>query len=298
MISVRKGRIVVFGDVIDDVVAVPDGSIRVDTDTPSMIRFRPGGSAANTAAWLGMLDCDVDFYGRVGAPDLHRHTQLLSDSGVRPFLSRDPELPTGTIVIVVEGEQRTMLTDRGANDAFDPDEVSDETLEGARLLHFTGYSLFGRAGAEPVKRLVSRARAKGVEVSVDPGSAGFLVDYGVDSFLDAVAGASLIFPNYDEGAVLTGLTDPAEIAAALSQSFDVVVLTMGIGGVYVARTDRPASHIPSLPSRVLDPTGAGDAFCAGFLDTWITSGSTTRSARSGARVAARAVTVMGARPTF
>lgn len=298
MASAAKGRIVVFGDVIDDVVAAPRGDIRVDTDTPASIRFRAGGSAANTAAWLGMLGADVDFFGRVGAPDLHRHSQLLIDVGVKPYLSRDAELPTGTIVIVVDGERRSMLTDRGANDAFNPDDVSDEMLAGARLVHFTGYTLFGRTDPEPVKQLIQRAIRNGVEISVDPGSAGFLLDYGVPRFLDAIAGASLIFPNYDEGTVLTGLTDPAEIATTLAQSFAVVVLTMGIGGVWVARAGHEATHTPALESRVVDPTGAGDAFCAGFLETWITSGSTTRAARSGARVAARAISAMGARPTF
>ena len=59
-------RIVCFGDIIDDVVVVPNGPIRDDTDTDSVIRNRPGGSPANTAAWLGSLGAAVDFVGVVG----------------------------------------------------------------------------------------------------------------------------------------------------------------------------------------------------------------------------------------
>src|ERR1700712_1943141 len=76
-----RSRIICFGDVIDDVVAIPDGPIRDDTDTPSSIRFRPGGSAANTAAWLGSLGAAVDFVGVVGRDDVGRHGAALDRVG-------------------------------------------------------------------------------------------------------------------------------------------------------------------------------------------------------------------------
>ncbi|MCC6854982.1 MAG: hypothetical protein IT189_02860, partial [Microbacteriaceae bacterium] len=77
-------RIVCFGDLIDDVVAVPQGPIRDDTDTEASIRILPGGSAANTAAWLGSLGADVDFVGIVGSADVARHEASLP--GVRAHL--------------------------------------------------------------------------------------------------------------------------------------------------------------------------------------------------------------------
>src|SRR5690554_3490156 len=111
-------RIVVFGDVIDDIVVVPNGPIRDDTDTPSRISHRAGGSAANVASWLGRQGAGVDFVGRVAASDVPRHEEVLAGFGVTPHLVADEELPTGTIVVLVDGDSRSMLTDRGANDRF------------------------------------------------------------------------------------------------------------------------------------------------------------------------------------
>lgn len=292
-------RIVVFGDVIDDVIATPAGAIRSDTDTPSSIERRAGGSAANMAAWLARAGGSVDFVGRVGVVDLERHSRLLSDAGVRPMLAADHVLPTGTIVIIVEGDRRTMLTERGANAVLEPDSVSDAVLDGARVVHFTGYSLFGRSDLSGFRRLIKRARVRGVQVSVDPGSAGFLADLGAHVFLKAITGASILFPSLDEGRLLTGLDDPKEIAAQLAKSFPVVALTLGTGGVIVAGADldQPVAVEARIASTV-DPTGAGDAFCAGFLHAWILSGDAEAAALAGSQLAAEAVQVVGGRPTL
>jgi sugar/nucleoside kinase (ribokinase family) len=292
-----RDRIVVFGDVIDDVIATPSAAIRTDTDTPASIERRAGGSAANVASWLAQAGATVDFVGRVGVADLERHSRILMQSGVRPMLAADHDLPTGTIVIIVEGDQRTMLTERGANAALDPASVTDAVLARATAVHFTGYTLFGRSDLSGFGELIRRATAQGVPVSVDPGSAGFLVDFGVDRFLDAVAGASLIFPSLDEGRVLTGRVDPAEVAAQLAESFPLVALTLGAAGVVLAARGRTVLTIPAQAVTTIDPTGAGDAFCAGFLHTWIGTSDPVAAANAGAALAARAVSTIGGRPS-
>ncbi|MCU1549978.1 MAG: hypothetical protein JWR36_538 [Glaciihabitans sp.] len=291
-------RIVVFGDVIDDVIATPSGSIRSDTDTPARIERRAGGSAANMATWLAEVGGVVDFVGRVGVMDLERHSRLLSDAGVRPMLAGDHMLPTGTIVIIVEGDRRSMLTERGANAALDPEAVSNSILNGARVLHFTGYSLFGRRNGAGFRKLIKRARARGVQVSVDPGSAGFIEDFGPKAFLKAIAGASMLFPNLDEGIALTGIEDPIRIVVELVKSFPVVALTLGTAGVIVAGPGQAPVFIEANGVAALDPTGAGDAFCAGFLRAWIDTSDAQESARAGAQLAARAVESIGGRPTI
>ena len=288
-----RARIITFGDVIDDVVAIPDGPIRDDTDTPSSIHSRPGGSAANTAAWLGSLGADAVFVGSVSAWDVARHTQLLSAVGADSQLHGSPELPTGTIVVIVEGQRRAMLTERGANTLLDPAWVTDELLASARVLHITGHTLLNDAGAEGIATLISRARAAGVTVSVAPGSAGFIADYGPERFLAAMAGADILFPSLDEGRLLTGLDDPSEVGAALD--FGTVVLTRGADGLIVFH-DGVATPVLSFVAPVVDPTGAGDAFCAGYLDAFIRSGDPVESARAGALVASGAVGVIGGRP--
>jgi sugar/nucleoside kinase (ribokinase family) len=291
-------RIVVFGDVIDDIVVVPSGPVRVDTDTPSSIRHRPGGSAANAAAWLGVAGAEVDFVGFVGEGDVERHSTALAAVGVTPHLSAHPTLPTGAIVVLVDGQNRSMLTERGANAALGPDDVTDALLDSAAFVHFSGYSVFASADTGAFRRLIDRATARGVGVSVDPGSAGFIADFGPERFLDVIDGVTVVFPNLDEGRALTGLIEPEGVASALSERFDVVALTLGETGVVVAERGSTCCSTAAKAVAIVDPTGAGDAFSAGFLASWITSGDLQRAADAGVALAARAVAITGGRPVI
>src|SRR5690606_5471684 len=106
---------------------------------------------------------------------------------------------------LVEGESRSMLTERGANRFLSADDVGDELLDAAAVVHFTGYAVLGSDDHAAIGRLFERAAARGTAVSVDPASAGDLTDFGVERFLDVIAGAGLLFPNLDEGRVLTDL---------------------------------------------------------------------------------------------
>lgn len=291
------GRIVVFGDVIDDIVVVPTGPIRGDTDTPSSIRHRAGGSAANVASWLGRLNAGVDFVGRVAASDVGRHSEILSAFGVTPHLAGDDELPTGTIVVIVDGDSRSMLTERGANDQFSADQVTDDLLAAAGVVHFTGYSIYHGANQDAIGRLLERAKARGVAISVDPASAGSLVDFGIEHFLTLIAGADILLPNLDEGRALTGHTDPHAVVDALTARFPLVALTMGNGGVLVGERGKEQVRVDAIRAARVDPTGAGDAFSAGFLAQWVLSRDAVASARAGVAVAAEAVAIVGGRPS-
>jgi sugar/nucleoside kinase (ribokinase family) len=292
-----RARLVVFGDVIDDIVVVPSGPIRQDTDTPSAIRHRAGGSAANTAAWLGEQGASVDFVGRVGADDVAKHAALLEHFGVTAHLAPDAEHPTGAIVVLVDGGNRSMLTQRGANDWLTADAVTNDLLDAASVVHFSGYSIYHSADLAPLRSLFERAAVRGVTVSVDPASAGSLQDFGVTEFLEVIAGAGLLFPNLDEGRALTGLEDPRQVAEALGERFPVVALTLGGDGVLVAERGHELVAVPAQSCTVVDPTGAGDAFAAGFLASWVLHGDATRAASAGVEVAARAVGFFGGRPT-
>jgi sugar/nucleoside kinase (ribokinase family) len=285
-------RFLLVGDVIDDIVVTPSGPVRHDTDTLSSIRSVPGGSAGNTAVWLAHLGAAVDFVGIVGHDDVARHSELFSAAGVVAHLQSHSTLPTGTIVLVVDGQQRTMYTEKGANPALDLDAIPDALLDGAAVLHLTGYTLFAAAdGGAAFTRLIARARQRGVHVSVDPGSSGFIADFGAERFLEAVSGASVLFPNLEEGRILTGLVEPEAIVESLERSVELVVLTMGHDGVLVAGERAPATQV-----EIVDPTGAGDAFSAGFLEAWVRTGEITAAARAGVAVAARAVGAVGGRP--
>jgi sugar/nucleoside kinase (ribokinase family) len=289
-------RIVVVGDVINDIVVVPRGEVRPDTDTASTIRLRPGGSAANTAVWLGSLGAPVDFVGSVGLDDVADHERVFRDAGVEPHLEVSSGLPTGTIVIIVEGERRTMLTERGANSSLSSAAVTDELLATAGVLHISGYSIVDGFGVPGARDMIDRATAAGVPVSVTPGSSGYITDFGAARFLDAIAGTAVVFPNLAEGAQLSGETKPERIGAALRERFEVVVLTMGAEGLILFE-GKSHMRVPApLIEHIVDPTGAGDAMAAGFLDRWVTDRNAVVAAETGAFVAARAIMVIGGRP--
>jgi sugar/nucleoside kinase (ribokinase family) len=293
---VSGDRIVVVGDVINDVLVMPRGELRRDTDTSSTIRPRPGGSAANTAVWLGSLGASVDLVAAVGTMDADYHTQLFRDHGVTPSLQVELGLPTGTIVIIVEGENRTMLTERGANAALASTSVTDQLLADAALLVVSGYSIFDGFGVPGIRDLIARAGAAGVRVAVTLGSLGYLSDFGAEEFQAAVDGAELAFLNADEGQFLTGESDPDRVARKLSTLFERAVLTVGAEGVIVIERGQTPVRVAAPAARMVDPTGAGDAFAAGFLERWLATGDMVVAAQAGVYVAARAVMVMGGRP--
>lgn len=295
-------RVVVFGDVIDDIIVTPSGDIRADTDTPASIVRTAGGSAANAAAWLAWAGCHVDFVGRVHVTDLDRHRALLVEARVSPHLLGEPDLPTGAIVVIVSKDgTRTMLTQRGANAALTPRDIGAERLARATHLHFTGYSIFRHTRTADFPELIRRAHAAGVTVSVDPGSAGFIEDFGHTRFLDAIDGTDIIVPNLDEGRALTGLRDPDDILEALVERFPLVALTLGRDGVSLGTADGIRATAPSRARDAIDTTGAGDAFCASFLGILLREPARdhdvlTRALSGGLDAAALAVSVVGARP--
>lgn len=289
-------RAVVVGDVIDDIIVVPQGPVRPDTDTTSTISRHEGGSAANTAAWMASLGAPVDFVGCVGAGDRDRHAQALQAHGVTPLLRQHGELPTGTIVIVVDGEQRTMLTDRGANAGLRASDVTDELLAAAKVVHLTGYSLVDAFSAADLGELIERAHAHAAIVTLDPGSAGFIADYGVAAFRSALSGVDVLLPSLDEARLLAGSVADRAIIDALVQIAPAVVLTRGASSVLVARRDAATIEITVDAAAAVDPTGAGDAFTAGLLTALLGGADLVEAARAGVNVAGEAVTRHGARP--
>ena len=134
--------IVVIGDVINDIIVRPRGPVAIGTDTPSGIEPVAGGSGANQAAWLGALHARVRFVGRAGAQDAAYHRQSLESLGVEALITSDEERCTGTVVVTVAPDgERSMYTDRGANAALGLGELPAGLLEGATLLHLSGYQL-------------------------------------------------------------------------------------------------------------------------------------------------------------
>lgn len=281
----------VIGDVIDDILVTPKDVVRFDTDTPASIRQQPGGSAANFACWLGSTGVSVEFVGRVGQGDALKHSAPLESFGVKASLQLDGELATGSIVVMVQGESRSFLTDRGANQRLDLNAIT----EFPAVTYLSGYTLFGSFPQEQFRSLIERAKAAGSMVVLDPGSAGFIADFGVKKFLDLVAGVDLITPSLEEGKLLTGEDRADVIAQALNTRFEKVALTLGAQGVEVCESGK-SLRVEAIPADTVDATGAGDAFAAGLVAGILAGESLEVAARRGVKLGAIAVTIPGGRP--
>ena len=277
-----------------DVVVRLSGPLARASDAPAEIRFRGGGSAANTAAWLAEAGADVILVGRVGDDERGRSAvEALRAGGVDTQIVLDSERSTGTCLVLIEpGGERTMAPDAGANDGLAPEDLSADLLTDAWHLHVAGYALLRDGSRAAARGAIENALKAGIDVSVDPSSSALL---GAD-FLDLAGGAGLLLPNASEAHALTGDSDPEAAGRALAQRFGEVVVTLGRDGALWTDGEAVLRAAAEPVDRVEDSAGAGDAFAAGFLHARVSGGSTAEALAAGCRLAARAVTRAGARP--
>ena len=277
-----------------DVVVRLSGPLAQASDAPAEIRFRGGGSAANTAAWLAAAGAEVTLVARVGDDERGRAAvEELRAAGVDTRVALDADRPTGTCLVLIDpGGERTMAPDAGTNDGLAPDDFPDSLLGEAAHLHVAGYSLLREGSRAAARAAIEGASRAGVGVSVDPSSSA-LLDAG---FLDLAAGARLLLPNASEAHALTGDSDPEAAGRALAQRFGEVVVTLGRDGALWTDGEAVLRAPAVAVEDVEDSTGAGDAFAAGFLKQRVASASTAEALAAGCRLAARAVRQQGARP--
>ncbi|BFO20585.1 hypothetical protein SHKM778_69730 [Streptomyces sp. KM77-8] len=153
----------------------------------------------------------VRLLGRVGSDAAAWHERELAARGVRPLLVVDRQAPTGTVICLVDegaAAERTFLSDSGASLRLEPGDWSDVLLEGVARLHLSGYLLFAGPSRAFVAVALKTARARGVPVSLDPASAGFLGRLGTDRFLSLVEGVDVLLPSSAEACLLTGCPMP------------------------------------------------------------------------------------------
>lgn len=287
-------RIVVLGDVMVDVVVRLSRPLALASDAPAVIRFHGGGSAANAAAWLAAAGAETVLVGRVGGDERGvSAVEELRAAGVDARLAVDPELPTGTCLVVVgpDGE-RTMAPDAGANDALSEGDLDDDVLGEGGHLHVGGYALLREGSRAAAMSAIRRASRAGMGVSVDPSSSALLSA----DFLEHADGAGLLLPNASEAHALTGASDPERAARALAGRFREVVVTLGPAGALWTDGSEVLRAAAVPVDAVVDSTGAGDAFAAGLLAARIAGASTAETLAAGCRLAARAVKKAGARP--
>lgn len=295
--------LLVVGDLVTDVVALHGKPLTPDTDTSARISVRPGGSAANTAAWAGWAGAEVRLLARVGADSASWHREQLTGAGVRPCLRVDAERATAVVIALVDAAgERTFVTDRGASGELGPGDWADSLLDGVGHLHLSGYLLFAGPGRELAALAAARARQQGVTVSVDPASVAYLQQLGCERFLgllDGFGGVDLLLPNLAEARCLAGGDASAESAAALlsARCGGLVAVKLGAAGALLARGGEVLGRVAAPPGvRAVDSTGAGDAFAGGMLAASLAGAEPPAAAEAGCRAGAEAVRLVGGRP--
>ncbi|MEI5099942.1 PfkB family carbohydrate kinase [Streptomyces sp. PmtG] len=296
----RAPGLLVVGDVVTDIVARHRTPLAPGTDTAAAIRTVAGGAGANVACWAAHWGhADVRFLGRVGADAAAWHEDLLVRSAVRPHLVVDPGAPTGTVISLVDAggaAERTFLTDSGASLRLAPGDWTPSLLDGAGWLHLSGYLFFAEPSRAVARAALDAARARGVTVSVDPASSGFLARHGVDRFLAGATGVDVLLPSRDEAELLTGLREAEAAATALSRRFPEVVVTLGGAGALAATGGDVCVRAAAEPARARDSTGAGDAFTGAFVASRMAGAELGQAVAEGCRAGALAVSRVGARP--
>lgn len=290
--------VVVVGDVMVDVIATMSGPLARGSDTPSRVTTTGGGSAANVATWLAHQGAPTAYVGRVGDDALGRESvTALTDAGVHAWVSVDATSRTGTCVILVEpGGERSMLPDTGANATLLPADLPPTAFRPGGHLHLSGYTLLSTGSREAGLTALSLASAAGMTTSVDPSSAALLEAVGAARFLEWTRRVDVLLANTDEARVLTGTASPYEAAGALGENYREVVVKLGPDGALWQQGFITASAPAERGVEVVDTTGAGDAFAAGFLAAWLMHPEPETALAAGNRLAARVVTQVGARP--
>lgn len=281
--------VAVVGDVVIDVRVdalnlVPGG------DRPGRVRLRPGGQGANVAAWAATRG-RARLHGRVGDDGPGRWLrEELAAAGVEPELALDRDAPTGAILVAVEGSDRAMIPDRGANAAMAPGDLPDRLEAGAVFV--SGYVLL-----DPRTRDAGRAalaRARGPHVAVDAASWPLIEAAGTEAFLDWCAGATLLLADEREAETLTGRRGE-DAARALATRCGRAVVKGGRGGAVLAE-DGAIARAEVEPVEPADPTGAGDAFAGVLLASMARGEPAQEALQRASKAATQAVASPGSWP--
>jgi len=284
----------IIGDLVEDVIVWLAEPIRHGTDTDVEIFHTRGGSAANVASFAGHLG-PTRFMGCVGEDSLGDSlVKNLADQGIDVVVQRRGT--TGSIVILIDQDgERTMLPYRGAAKLLE--NVPDEWLDGLELLHVPGYTFDGDPVGNAVTDLIRRARERGILVSIDASSTGMLAHYGVEKFLDLMTDLrpDFIIGNQSESEFL-GLAVKGEPGPNFSRLPGTIIVTKAGADPTVVLQGTEAKIIVPVPpvSEVRDLTGAGDAFAAGFLSTYLATRDLTDACVGGHSNAARVLSSPGA----
>ena len=292
-------RVLCIGDVMLDVItkiAVMPDKINYGSDTPSKISTHGGGAAGNVASWLTRTDARATIVGHVGddaagsalmsefdALGVH-HENLMVDKG-----------SSGVVVVLVDPSgERTMFPDNGANSGLKIGDLPE--LDGYNAVYLSGYSPLDPLSRPGVLAMVAKIKAAGLPIFFDPASVGGMMEVSLDEVKSWIRLMDVILLNEEEAIYLTGETDPEKALEALLLDCETVVIKRGSQGAIGKTRGSILVSVPATSTEVVDTTGAGDSFAAGFIAHYATTKNMQHGLEAGASVAARCVAIVGARP--
>ena len=278
-----------IGDLVEDVVVWLNTELNIGSDTESVIRRTRGGSAANVSMFAALTGTPSRFIGQVGNDRLGSQLcEVLRDSGVDVQVIADGR--TGSIVVLVQPNgQRSFLTDRGVASHlahFDATLMNDVSI-----LHVPTYSLTDEPLASTCVQYINAARATGSIISIDASSSSVLTQYGTDRYRALIQSLQphVFLCNEDEAKVL-GLGAKMPMAGA-----SLTVIKQGPLPVIAVQHDGTTTEVSVIPvANIVDTTGAGDAFAAGFLPHYAQTKNIGNAITQGNLLASRVLQSPGA----
>jgi ribokinase len=243
-----------IGDVMVD-VRVDAGGLARGGDVHGRVLIQPGGTSANAAVWAAWDGAEARVHGGVGADLTGRLiAEALRDRGVKTHLTPFEDAATGTMLVVHETGERSMVADRGANARFRADALPGLLVCGAVLV--SGYLMMHEDTHETAVAALERAVSP--FVAVEAASWPLVEGFGVERFFASTERATVILANELEARSLTG-AEGEEAARALAEHYPVACVKLGPDGA-ILMVDGELHRAPSETIEEADPTGAGDAF--------------------------------------
>lgn len=247
-----------LGDLLLDVIVRLEQPLERGTDATARTQTGAGGQAANVAVWAAALGAEARFVGKRG--DDPAGALAAGELARRGVTVLGPVVPgrNGVVVSLVGRDgDRAMASDRGVAPELEAEELETVWFEGCSHLHLSGYSLMSAPIGTAALSAAELVRGRGGLVSADLASASVIREFGAKRLRSRLAGLrpELVFANEQELRELGG----PDFAAGTTW-----VVKRGAAGCSIRKRGKH-TEFPALPADVLDTTGAGDAFAAGYL---------------------------------
>jgi sugar/nucleoside kinase (ribokinase family) len=282
-----------------DVIArinVSPQKINYGSDTASRISTSSGGAAGNVAAWLTRTDARSTIVSHVGDDPAGAAIVAEFDSlGVNHGDLVIPGETSGVVVVLVDSSgERTMFPEKGANSRLVVDDLPD--LSQFQAVYISGYALLNPLARDGVLAMIAKIKADGLPIYFDPASVGAMKDVTDKELHTWFSMMDVILLNEEESIYLTGLVDIERALDYLLDFSQVVVIKRGSAGAIAKTRGFDSISVPAVATTVIDTTGAGDSFAAGFIASYSKNRDLTAALQAGGELAAGCVAIVGGRP--